>query len=121
MATATPQPKSSTPLASPETRKAPFNKESKAKPLFPELSPKDNPVTESNYRPGRCTLSDPTTALKAELTRVIYNQDWQTTRELQMTLYDVCQRHNQSAQFALRVPDSPEHVQAQGKLLVSDG
>ena len=73
VASATPQPQLHTPLASPETRKAPYNKELKAKPLLPELSPKDNPISESTYRFGRCTLSDPATVLKHELTRVIYN------------------------------------------------
>ena len=116
----TPRPKMSTPLVSPETRKAPFNKESKVKPLFPELSSKDNPVSDSAYRYERVTLSDPKTVLKSALTKVIFNEDWKSNRELAMTLHDIILKHDQSGRLNLKVPDSPENVRDKGKLLDTD-
>jgi hypothetical protein len=90
IASVTPQAKKGTPLASPETRKLPYNKESTAKPLFPELSTKDNPVSKSAYRYERVTLSDSKTELKSELTKVIYNEGWKSILELSMTLHAIC-------------------------------
>ena len=58
--------------------------------------------------------------LKAELTRAIYNQDWQSIQELKISLFDIFQKHDVSAQLALVVPDSAENATDQGKRLASD-